>query len=131
MTDHFSFQVYRLVFISRKEILVTPPQGPAAKDDGKKSATATPEKEDKKSEDLKLTPGRTTRSASKATKDDSKPTPEKPKVVAMEVDEDHQAARVEFEEKFGDLIEFYNLVSQQDLSFSLELSLWSSGALSL
>eukprot|EP00794_Sanderia_malayensis_P018721 gene18721-20610_t len=114
-----SSDVYRSVFISRKE---TPKP---AEQDGK--APTTPVKTEKSMEELKLTPTRTTRSAAaKASAREEQKTPEKAKSSEPRPGKSEAKdlkSKPEFEEKFGDLIEFYNLVYVKEIKdFALKFA---------
>ena len=86
---------------------------------------STPHKSEQKTEEQKLTPTRSTRSATRASKEEQVLTPEKTTTdasVKAKITEIVQQQR-ENEEKYGDLIEFYNLVYVKELKdFALKFA---------
>lgn len=115
-------EVYRYVLISRKEAPKT--EGAALKG-AMQGTPSTPHKSEQKTEEQKLTPTRSTRSATRASKEEQVLTPEKTTTdasVKAKITEIVQQQR-ENEEKYGDLIEFYNLVYVKELKdFALKFA---------
>ena len=115
-------KVYRHVLISRNE---TPKTEGASSKSGMHGNSSTPEKIEQRTEELKLTPTRSTRSATKASKEEQNATPEKPAAneSSAKVKNADCEKKNEIEEKFGDLIEFYNLVYVKEIKdFALKFA---------
>ena len=111
--------MYRHVLISRGAASKT--EGASSKNDGHPS---TPIKGEQKQEELKLTPTRSTRSSTKANREDQSSNAEKSSIdspsraKASDLDKNN-----ELQDKYGDLIEFYNAVFVKEIKdFALKFS---------
>jgi len=112
-------EVYRHVLISRGATPRT--EHASSKNDGHPS---TPSKGEPKQEELKLTPTRSTRSSTKASREDHSSIAERSSVdspsraKATELEKNN-----EFQDRYGDLIEFYNAVFVKEIKdFALKFS---------
>ena len=110
-------QVYRHVFISRKEKPKTETSTSTTNEDQGAAAPSSPDKAAQGTEEQKLTPTRSTRSASKANKDDFKSVQ-----IKTEPQEEPKEKNVT-EATYGDLIEFYNHVYVKEIKdFALKFA---------
>ena len=77
---------------------------------------STPSKNDQKQDELKLTPTRSTRSATKANREDQSVSVEKSvKESSAKPKTSDSDKKNECEDKYGDLIEFYNIVYVREI----------------
>ena len=113
--------MYRHVLISRGAAPKT--EGISSKGDSHGNPS-TPSKGDHKQEELKLTPTRSTRSATKANREEQSATVEKSTNDSSATAKAAEPCKKnECENKYGDLIEFYNLVYVKEIKdFALKFA---------